>query len=224
MARGFSDADVDIGLVTFGSGATLNSTVFKPSQITNGQALDAALEALRSGGSTNFEAGLQQAINFFNGQADKATANNLAFFLSDGFPNSTTDYLDEAATLKSFAEVSAVGVGTGSSLATLQPIDDTGGAQQVTTSDALRAALQDSPLTPATITAFELIVDGVTVPGIDKDDLTGGPNAFSYSVQDAAGLEITDDDVVQAKVTFSDGTILLVDTVVDGRDLSVFGV
>ncbi|MFC7539673.1 hypothetical protein ACFQU2_09725 [Siccirubricoccus deserti] len=64
----------------------------------------------------------------------------------------------------------------------------------------------------------------MAVPGIDQTDLTGGPNVFSYSVPNATGLEITEDDAVQAQVTFSDGTVLMVDTIIDGRDLSVFGV
>lgn len=223
--RGFSDADVDIGLVFFSSGATLNPVVFKPSQIADGAALDSALEALQAGGTTNFEAALQQTIAFFNGQADAATANNLVFFLSDGFPNVSGSFADEVTTLGGLgAEISAVGVGSGSSLVALNQIDNTGGAQQVSTSDALAAALLDTPLTPATITGFQLLVDGVAVPGVTGASLTGGPNVYNYSVQDAVGLEVAEDDIVQAQVTFSDGTVLTVDTVVDGRDLSIFGV
>ena len=222
--RGFRDADVDIGLVSFSTGAFLYPLVYKPSEIIDGRALDSALEAFRPVGATDYEAGLQRAITFLNNQPDRASANNLVFFLSDGVPGPGNQFADEAATLKTLAQVNAVGLGGAARLEPLNQIDNTGGAQLVDSSDDLAAALQNSPLTPATITNFELVVDGTPVPGVTRATPTGGPNLFNYAVQDAAGLEVTDDDTVLARVTFSDGTVLSVDTVVDGRDLSIFGV
>jgi uncharacterized protein YegL len=227
VSRGFSDADVDIGLIAFSGGASLLGT-FTPSQIGAGGALSQALAGLNEGGGTNFEAPLAQAVSFFNNQSDVATANNLVFFLSDGFGSG--NFADEVATLTSApinAEITAVGVGNSINLAQLNQIDNTGdgNAQQVLDSDTLRTALQDSPLTPATVTGVQLTVNGAPVTATLT---SGGPNVFNYSVPDAGSLLLYNNDdaenVVEAIVTFSDLTTLTVNTEIDGRDLSVFGV
>lgn len=77
------------------------------------------INGLFAGGGTNFEAGLQQASDFFSGISTGAT--NIAYFLSDGYPNNY-NYDDEAQQLQNLGvDVRAFGV-TGADLQALDTI------------------------------------------------------------------------------------------------------
>lgn len=235
LDAGFGNDEVDIGVVTFSSNANLLGA-FEPSDgdgLNDG--LVNALEGLSSGGRTNFAAGLQQAINFLNAQPDVNTANNLVYFLSDGFQNEGGDYTDEAAILQDpngiDAQVTAIGVGTGSSLSQLQPIDNTSGAEQVTSTDELTASLLGNPITGAQLTEFNLWVDGVNVNDdanfaiagdqpvtnfINVDDLNSTPLGFELSPISLSGINPTVNHTITAQAIFDDGSILAVDNVITG--------
>ncbi|WP_252271335.1 retention module-containing protein [Pseudomonas subflava] len=75
--------DVRISFVTFSSGADVEST-----WVTVAQA-KAAILATSSGGNTNYDAALIDAINVYNdgGKLSSGTVQNVAYFLSDGYPN-----------------------------------------------------------------------------------------------------------------------------------------
>ena len=145
---GLTDDKVDIGLIVFSgnngsdqTGASELLGTFKPGSAD----LDAALGALTDGGFTNFEAPLQTGIGWFEDQAATTDDNNIVYFLSDGMQNVGGTFDDEAAELATRfgAELNAVGVGSGAVLDQLNLIDNTDGAEIVTTSDALTAALVD---------------------------------------------------------------------------------
>lgn len=84
--------------------------------------VDQALMQLSSGGGTNFEAGLQQAINAVN-NAGTTPGNGNVIFLSDGFGFGS--FADEVNTIRNTLgqNLRAFGVGSGSSLTQLQNID-----------------------------------------------------------------------------------------------------
>lgn len=90
--------------------------------------VDQALMALMDTGSTNFEAGLQDAVSVI-GTIGTAVGNGNVIFLSDGLPNepssSFTEYADEVAQIRDTLGMNlrAFGVGPGASLPALQAID-----------------------------------------------------------------------------------------------------
>ncbi|MEM7238316.1 MAG: Ig-like domain-containing protein [Pseudomonadota bacterium] len=146
------------------------------------------------------------AIDWFNAQP--AADNSIIYFLSDGVHNGGT-FTDEAATLQAFAEINAVGITTGSSLTQLNQIDNTGGAQQITTLADLNAAL-NPPFLDAAITDFRVFVDGVQDTSFDTSDLTPAGTGFDINPQALSGLTtaLNSQSVIVAEVEFDDGTVL----------------
>ena len=206
---GLTADKVDIGLVAFSgnsSGSNQNgASQFLGTFNAGDAALENALEGLTDGGWTNFEAPLQSGIAWFEDQAATTDDNNIVYFLSDGYQNVGGAFDDEAAELASRfgAEMNAVGVGTGSSLEQLNIIDNTGGAEIVTTTDDLTAALiADAPEIPgdqdtATITVTinglnegpEALNDALTV---DEDEMGSVNILGNDSDPDGDAISITD--------------------------------
>ncbi|MEL7470866.1 MAG: Ig-like domain-containing protein [Pseudomonadota bacterium] len=195
---GLPDDKVDIGLVVFSGNNSSDQTgasellgTFKP----NDSALDAALESLTDGGFTNFEAPLQTGIRWFEDQAATTLDENIVYFLSDGMQNVGGTFDDESAELANRfgAELNAVGVGTAAVLDQLNVIDNTGGAEIVTTSDELTAALVDNaPVIPgdqdtATIT--------VTINGVG---VSAGDDELQTDELTAASIDILENDIAPA--------------------------
>jgi len=86
--------------------------------------VDQTLMSLSPGGNTNFEAGLQQAIQGVN-NAGTQPSDGSVIFLSDGLNNRGGSFTDEVNTIRNTLEqnLRAFGVGTNSSLTDLQDID-----------------------------------------------------------------------------------------------------
>ena len=213
-ALGFADTDLQVGLVTFesaGSGDTeiVLEGVGDQSFNAGSLALDNALNVGAVGGGTDFEAALQLAIQWFNGQPTGDV--NVIYFLSDGVHNGGT-FTDEVTTLaNNFNTVNhAVGITASSDLTQLNQIDNTGGAQQVTNLADLNAALQ-APFTDADVVDFRIFVDGVEDTSIDLNDLTPTGTGFNINAQTLAGLTqaANSQSVIVAEVDFDndgDGT------------------
>ena len=179
--------DVTVNLISFASGASDLGT-FTVTDGAQKAALETALTGLNYGGLTNFEAPLQSALSFFDG-----VNNEVAYFLSDGVRTTGGGFADEASALDALGvQISAVGVGTSSSLAQLNQIDNTGGAEQVTTTDALDDALLGSPFD---VFDFYLEVNGSVVSGIDETDLVEGPLGFFLPEEVLSGLNVGENDV-----------------------------
>ncbi|WP_207919291.1 tandem-95 repeat protein, partial [Methylobacterium segetis] len=127
-------------------------------------------------------------------------------------------FADEVKTLTEVykAKISAIGIGD-SSLTYLDPIDNTGGAEKVTTPSALSASLLGSPVPSASIAAFTLSVNARVVPGITKANLVSTPLGLKIDANLAALKPyLGDSNTVVASVTFTDGTTLVTDLVVTG--------
>ena len=112
-APGLDNSNVDIGLITFSTSATLleesaGDTSFSPADPNdptkinpvlfndNGTPNDftddtGVLVGLTGSGWTNFDDALDKSIDFFDAQLDKNDATNLLFFESDGLPNRSGD-------------------------------------------------------------------------------------------------------------------------------------
>ncbi|MGD1700845.1 Ig-like domain-containing protein [Dapis sp. BLCC M229] len=214
-APGLDNDTVDIGLITFGTQGTLvtdngsNYDLVDPNDSTaiNPDLVNAITSLTTPDSSpfqfTNFDDGLDKAIDFFDAEADKNTATNLMYFISDGVPNiggdgdgesgtgtnvgdnnaNATNYTSELAALDNLSvQRNSIGVTAGSNIASgsaLQEIDNTGGAQQVIEPDELTGVLLNNPVVGEVID-FEVSVNGTVQPGIDEDDLISGPLGYSF--------------------------------------------
>jgi len=116
----------EVAVVSYSSSATrVTPNLLTPNRDDDGNGVSDikdALRGLQDGGSTNYEAALQESISVFaDNPADFANRN--VIFLSDGMPNGGP-FADEAMTLRGLAiNVRAFGVGNSSELSDLQVID-----------------------------------------------------------------------------------------------------
>lgn len=198
---GIPDANLEVGLIEFDSFASLVGGFEAGST-----ELSDALAALSSGGGTSFPPPLQQAITFLTNE-NAQDENNIVYFLSDGFGFGNTSFQIETLEDEFGASIVAVGVGNGSSLAQLDQIDNTGGAEIVTSPEALQDELFD-PAFGAELDDFIVFVNGVEQEDIDIDDLTETPFGFTLDPVSIGDLDPTEGFVnsVEAVLSFDDGS------------------
>ncbi len=221
LGTGFGDDEIDIGLISFSSSATLLGT-FDPTDAS----LNSTLESRQGNGRTNFDDALDKAIDFFNAQPDKDTATNILYFLSDGLPNRSGDgdrriegtpnrnvsynnrrattFDSELAVLDALdVRRVAVGVSSNSDISPgsgLDKIDNTDGPQQVTTSDELTGALLGNPVVGAELTGFDLLVNGTNVNSEPNLVVTGDEPVTNF---------IDLDDLTDTALGFDFGPVIL---------------
>ncbi|KJY81579.1 hypothetical protein TW81_17885, partial [Vibrio galatheae] len=162
---------LNVSLIAFGSSATL---AFELSDLNHGNGVNDIISAISaltlgdangnaSGGyvgrSTNYEAAIQEANDWFDDQAS-ANYSNLTLFITDGVPttyvgdnsnsgatqnNADVDNaLDDFAILSAQSVVRAIGIGNGIPTDTLEQFDNTpasGSVEIVNSSEELLAAL-----------------------------------------------------------------------------------
>jgi von Willebrand factor type A domain len=182
--RGLGDT-ARVSLDAFGLGspnAQQIGTTITPKTDANGNGIYdivESLKTLRSNAGTPYDAGLQVAQTIFTNLKTPNGQGNL-IFLSDGAPDSTTNYSDEVAALKAQGvNLRAFGVGNGIPLAPLQIIDPQ--AQTFTTTDQLVQAFSlQSGAGSSTETFIESFI------GTGFDDTIGG-NSLSNNIQGGAG-------------------------------------
>lgn len=205
VGNGFSSAN--IGLIEFNStGRTVLTARAGADADGDGLSdISEALGTLSDGGSTNFEGGLRQAITFLNAAPD---GTNFVYFLSDGFPDSTTAFLDEAATLRNSAglaaTIRAVGVGSGASLTALDLLDDNSAnnsVQRVLTPASLTAELLGAPSSSTAVTSVDVVVNGTLVRSLAPSELTSTPLGL-FATVDLGTLLPSADDTVQIVANF----------------------
>ncbi len=218
---GLDNSNVDIGLITFSSNATMEGS-FDIADPNNPNVINPTLRntllSLRSDGITNFDDALDKSVDFFSGEPDVGNATNLLFFLSDGLPNTGGDgdgepgtdtfvgnnnpnainFTSELAALDNLnVQRNAIGVGSGSDISPgfgLDKIDNTGGPEQVLTSDALTGAILANPVLGEVID-FKISVNGELQDGepgelnIGPSDLVSGPLGYSFGPLVVDGLD-----------------------------------
>ena len=182
-------SQVNIGLISFSSSGQTIGT-YDPGT----QSLDAALRNLRAGGLTNFESPLQKTESWFASQRATKNDNNVVYFLSDGYPNRGGSWRDEVSSMINRYDASfvAVGVGQGASLSQLATIDNTDGAEIVTSSDALKSSL----LSGIKIDDFKVsntATVSVTVTGSDKTP-TANDDSAETKVNNAIDIDVLRND------------------------------
>lgn len=211
-----------VGIIRFStSGYIVGSYVAGADDNDNGtfDAID-AVQTLASVGMTNYEAGLQQAINYLNSQPDSGT--NLVYFLSDGEPNkpssSVNHFTDEVATLTDpdglNAIIRAIGVGDGVTETKLDFIDDgidNDSALVVTNLTQLSDALIAPPIEQADVDRVEFYVNGALAKTLHPGGLEETPVGLRYDT-DLTGLVSGANDTVEVKVILDNGTSTTVST------------
>ncbi|MEO1491120.1 MAG: tandem-95 repeat protein [Pseudomonadota bacterium] len=207
---GFNPANVNIGVVSYSTDA-----VFEGEFDAGSAALDAELETFRAGGRTDFDDGLDQAFVALTDIGADNTDSNVVFFLSDGVhnegPESDITAARQALENTFNASVIGVGVGNGTSLAQLNLVDNTDGAEIVNTTDSLDEALEVEILFGVDISDFRIFIDGQQVQGIDASDLIPNGQNFTIDPQTIAGLteQLDSGSLVRAEAAFTDGTVLV---------------
>lgn len=218
LDAGYAADEVEITLVAYNGTATSLGTFTMDDQA----AYDAALDGLSTGGQTNFGAALNQILSVWDattGDADPDNDvdigdNNYVIFMSDGFANGSTNFTSQMAALNNTygAQVSAIGVGAGSDLATLNTIDNTDGAVQITDLSQLSGAIIDPPPPLAELTQVEVFIDGVSYGVYTPGDgvLQSTPLGFTITNEVLSGYAYVPGSTLDFDVvaTFDNGETL----------------
>jgi Bacterial Ig domain len=225
---GFSPSDVTVTIIPFNGSAnpadqtgTSQNGVNTSSKTFNlgepgDQAISSFLQGLNAGGGTNFEDALRGTIETLQ-TLDQGGEENLVYFLSDG--RGTGSFGDELAILEADhqAQITAIGTGTDADLPLLELIDNTGGAERVTSGEQLDASLLGFPVPKGEIAAVEVFVNGRRIPGIDIDDLVAKPGGYELDLSiGGLGRRIGDANAVSASIEFASGEILTAELVIAG--------
>ncbi|WP_223423022.1 Hint domain-containing protein [Tateyamaria pelophila] len=177
VAAGYDPSTVTVSVVSYNSSAQDRGTfqLDDPTGFTN------ALTAIGNegpGGTTNYVGALNETANVLGGvntgsPGDPGYPGNLVVFMSDGFPvpssqaSGNPSPIETAATNleNSFgASINGIGVGANSSLNALNQLDNTGGANQVLTTDELLAEIV-APLTDAELVEINFEIEGLDTNG-----------------------------------------------------------
>lgn len=216
---GYSPDDVSVTVVPFNSKADPADWVssgptpnIKTMTFEVGSAsIDGFLRSLDNGGGTNYEEALQAVIDRLKVLDPTKTESNYVYFLSDGEPNPVTGFSDEISTLKTdyHAQMSAIGLGPTVPLQYLDMIDNTGGAERVTSTNQLTTALLTPPLKRASVLDVDLFIDGKEIDGITADNLVETPFGLSLDL-DVTGLRpiLGNHTAIDALVEFDDHSTL----------------
>ncbi len=210
---GYTDGAIQVHITAFSTDVYAASTF----TVTDPGSYSSALNFMNSmlsssGGVTNYEAALQDAITWLQNGSALPDATTTTYFLSDGFPNyalddagnilypyysGTTamseilgaDGTNEVALIQSLSdEVIGVGIDIGSSIVNLDIIDADGSALNVP-ADQLEAALQaTSPLMQLATAGSDVII------GDAGNDLIFGDAANTDDLGAAHGLQTIDGD------------------------------
>ncbi|WGI20802.1 Hint domain-containing protein [Amylibacter sp. IMCC11727] len=208
---GYDPAAVQITLIEYNSGGDTIGT-FTLDQQTQ---FDNAVDGLNAGGGTNYESGLDEVLETWN--ADSTVGDddtNSVVFLSDGFRNRGDNGSDEVDQLElNFnATVTAIGVGSNSSLGDLNVIDNTGGAERVDDVADLVDIITSPPPLPE-LTSVDILIDGVNYGTFTPGDgvLVETPLGFIINCQDIAGWPYTPGENIEvtAVANFADGGSML---------------
>ena len=227
----YDGGEIKVHLVPFSNNAGAGATF----TVTDAAGFNAAIDylnGLNANGTTNYEAPLQSAISWLNGDTDNdpiAGADTYTYFVSDGEPNrylnnsgnvtsgsgdvvmgeiSGTDGTNEIADLQALStEVIGVGIGVNSTtLARLGQIDSDGTALDVQDPTDLDAALQGTnPL--AGQTSGNVITGAGQTPG-GADDLSNDVEN-TVTLVSFNGTDVVVDPVSGATIDGQYGTLTI---------------
>ena len=205
----YGDGEIKVHLVPFAASAkpAATFTITDAGQLAN---LVTYLDSLSTGGYTNYEDPMQEAIAWLEG-AEPLGGNAITttYFVSDGEPNrymdefnqissgnaatvmgevTGSDGSDEVAMLNALSdEVIAVGINIGSAISNLDVIDSDGNALNIDDPSDLTVVLADtSPLDKL------LAAGGDQIEGGEGNDIIFGDVLFTDDLSDLHGLNSID--------------------------------
>ncbi|MGB1390384.1 MAG: Hint domain-containing protein [Paracoccaceae bacterium] len=165
-AAGYGPDEVTFSIIDMSGAATVVGTY----SLGEGNDFTSALSDIGDAGpngGTNFDDGLDKAIDAFEAIGTDDTETNLVVFMSDGFPTRGGDnFSNELERLEDDfgASVSGIGIGPNSSLSDLNKLDNTGGAVRVNNGEELAAEIV-APLTEIDFLRFEILIEAVDENG-----------------------------------------------------------
>lgn len=203
-------ANVNVSVISFNSDAETVG-VARANLDSDGDGISNVVESLRSltdEGATSFDAGLAEAVDYFEGAPE---GQNIVFFLSDGAHNGG-DYGDEVASLLSSsgadATIRAFGVGQSASQYDLDLVDDATDNDSVTIvldPSELADVLIDPGISQTDVDRVELYVNGDLAETIDGADLEETPLGLSFGFSaELRGLRADASDRISARLYASD--------------------
>lgn len=225
---GFSPVDVSVTLIPFNDKAdpaeetTAEQNAGNTAAITfslgaaGDQTIANFLKSLDAGGGTNFEDALRASINRLE-QLDQGDERNVIYFLSDG--NGGGSIGNELAILNDDygAEITAVGIGQDADLSILNLIDNTGGAERVTSTDQLDASLVGVPLPSGSVADLDVFVNGRELTSIGPEDLIATSRGWALDASISGLLRrVGATNTVSAVVTFASGEVLTTNMTIAG--------
>lgn len=199
----FEGGEIKVHITAFDRGLDSSGTFTVTDETSFQDALD-FMNNLQEGGYTNYESGLQNAVDWLQSGEAIENATTTTYFLSDGFPNysiddATGDYVytgsssmdhvlgmdgtDEVAQIQSLSdEVIGVGISIGDSISNLQLIDSDGNALNVP-ADQLVAMMQElNPLTNLASVGDDIIY------GNEGNDIIFGDALYTDILAAAHGI------------------------------------
>lgn len=202
IAQGVA-AQSQFAVIPFNDSASLQSDL-------NAAGAAAAINALNTGGLTDFGPALITAESWFESLANVGTATNIAYFLSDGVGDGASTSLQtvaEGTSSEASVDVRAFGIGSEADLNSLNLIDSGNAVQLVNPLD-LRDAFAVSGLDRGTIERIEVKLDGTLVDIIDPAALVDGALGLTYEGS-IGGLDrsIAAENIVSFDVILHDGTL-----------------
>ncbi|MGH1404766.1 MAG: DUF5801 repeats-in-toxin domain-containing protein [Alphaproteobacteria bacterium] len=205
----YDDGQIRVHLVPF-AGSAQTSGTFTITDAGELQNLLDYLDALATGGTTNYEDPMQDAIAWLSGSEPLGdNAITTTYFISDGQPNRYVnasgdvasgdaatvldeitggDGTDEVATLQALSDdVIAVGINIGAGITNLNVIDTDGTALNIDEPSDLTVALADtSPLDKLSAAG------GDKIEGGDGNDIIFGDVLYTDDLSDVHGLALDD--------------------------------
>ncbi|QQG36285.1 MAG: VWA domain-containing protein [Micavibrio aeruginosavorus] len=204
----YDGGEIRVRLICFSTGIASTLTFTATSDTDYANALT-FLSNLTGNGYTNYEAPMQQAINWLS-STGTGTANpipgaeNISYFISDGEPNhyvnssgsnvyaspeqvmgqlNGSDGTNEIATLKSLSEVIGVGINIGASISNINQIDSDNVSLNIDDPQDLDAALAaTNPLLNLSAVGDDVLTGG------DGSDLIFGDSVNTDALATAMGL------------------------------------
>lgn len=207
--------DANITIVPFQSNASISRTFRATEDLDNNGVAD-VLEYVRNlddTGGTDFESALQASVSHFNGSND---GQKVLYFLSDGGNNEGGTLTDEVQQLQNMGvQIQSFGVGSGSSEADLDIVDDgirNGSTTIVLDPSALSDELLDPGIEAADLKSLKVFLNGTRVATVNPDNLTVTPFGLRYFELELSGLNKSADDVIEVRAVANDGSNTLIST------------
>jgi len=221
----FEGGDVNVHITAFNSGEATNGS-FTVTDDTQFQDALALMNSLTHGGATNYEAGLQGAINWLENGSAIENATTTTYFLSDGKANhaisdtdgnsmhvSATDAMqeivgadgtNEIATLQNLSdEVIGVGINIVDDITNIELIDSDGNALNVP-ADKLVATMQETN----PMFKYASVGDDV-IYGNNGDDIIFGDSLNTDTLIQTHGLALNNGDGWEAFIAMESGRSIL---------------